>query len=119
MVGNAGQDGIKRGSVMHGCRICDWDACAACFDRAQESARLQVHGPEPEAVEGDPLQPLPAKRPRRGLGTGGPRPLTPFRFSFLVKDNSNSYTHLILALGIVREPTVWGFITTKYIFDEK
>ena len=25
----------------------------------------------------------------------------------------------ILALGIVREPTVWGFITSKYIFDEK
>ena len=28
--------------------------------------------------------------------------------------NSHSYTHLILALGIVREPTVWGFITSKY-----
>ena len=27
---------------------------------------------------------------------------------------SHSYTHLILALGIVREPTVWGFITSKY-----
>ena len=26
---------------------------------------------------------------------------------------SHSYTHLILALGIVREPTVWGFITSK------
>ena len=25
--------------------------------------------------------------------------------------NSHSYTHLILALGIVREPTLWGFIT--------
>ena len=25
--------------------------------------------------------------------------------------NSHSYTHLILALGIVREPTVWGVIT--------
>ena len=24
--------------------------------------------------------------------------------------NSNSYTHLILALGIVREPTVWGLL---------
>ena len=24
--------------------------------------------------------------------------------------NSHSHTHLILALGIVREPTVWGFI---------
>ena len=24
--------------------------------------------------------------------------------------NSYSYTHLILALGIVREPTLWGFI---------
>ena len=28
--------------------------------------------------------------------------------------NSHSYTHLILALGIVRESTVWGFITSKY-----
>ena len=28
--------------------------------------------------------------------------------------NSHSYTHVILALGIVREPTVWGFITSKY-----
>ena len=28
--------------------------------------------------------------------------------------NSHSYTHLILALGIVKEPTVWGFITSKY-----
>ena len=28
--------------------------------------------------------------------------------------NSHSYTHLIQALGIVREPTVWVFITSKY-----
>ena len=28
--------------------------------------------------------------------------------------NSHSYTHLILALGIVREPTVWGFNTSEY-----
>ena len=28
--------------------------------------------------------------------------------------NSHSYTHLILALGIVREPIVWVFITSKY-----
>ena len=28
--------------------------------------------------------------------------------------NSHSYTHLILALGIVREPTVWVFITSYY-----
>ena len=28
--------------------------------------------------------------------------------------NSHSYTHLILALGIVREPTVWDFITSTY-----
>ena len=28
--------------------------------------------------------------------------------------NSHSYTHLILALGIVRKPTVWLFITSKY-----
>ena len=28
--------------------------------------------------------------------------------------NSHSYTHLILALGIVRKPTVWGIITSKY-----
>ena len=28
--------------------------------------------------------------------------------------NSHSYTHLILALGIVIEPTVWVFITSKY-----
>ena len=26
----------------------------------------------------------------------------------------HSYTHLILAQGIVREPTVWVFITSKY-----
>ena len=25
-----------------------------------------------------------------------------------------SYTHSILTLGIVRKPTVWGFITSKY-----
>ena len=29
-------------------------------------------------------------------------------------NNSHSYTHLILAMGIVREPTVWVFITSKY-----
>ena len=28
--------------------------------------------------------------------------------------NSHSYTRLILALGIVREPTVWWFITSEY-----
>ena len=28
---------------------------------------------------------------------------------------SHSYTHLILTLGIVREPTVWGFITSEYL----
>ena len=28
--------------------------------------------------------------------------------------NSHRYTHLILALGIVREPTVWVFITSNY-----
>ena len=28
--------------------------------------------------------------------------------------NSHSYTHLIPALGIVREPTVWVFITSNY-----
>ena len=28
--------------------------------------------------------------------------------------NSHSYTHLILARGIVRKPTVWVFITSKY-----
>ena len=28
--------------------------------------------------------------------------------------NSHSYTHLILALGIVREPTLWVFITPEY-----
>ena len=27
---------------------------------------------------------------------------------------SHSYTHLILGLGIVRKPTVWGFITSHY-----
>ena len=29
--------------------------------------------------------------------------------------NSHSYTHLILALGIVREPTVWVFITSNIL----
>ena len=28
--------------------------------------------------------------------------------------NSHTYTHLILALGIVRKPTVWDFITSQY-----
>ena len=28
--------------------------------------------------------------------------------------NSHSYTHLIQALGIVRKPTVWVFITSEY-----
>ena len=28
--------------------------------------------------------------------------------------NSHSYNHLILALGIVRKPTVWVFITSEY-----
>ena len=28
--------------------------------------------------------------------------------------NSHSYTHLILTLGIVRKPTVWVFIASKY-----
>ena len=28
--------------------------------------------------------------------------------------NSHSYTHLIQALVIVRKPTVWVFITSKY-----
>ena len=39
-------------------------------------------------------------------------------FDFHFSSKSISYTLLILALGIVREPTVWGFITSKYIFDE-
>ena len=34
--------------------------------------------------------------------------------TFIVKDNSHSYTHLILALGIVREPTIRGLITSQY-----
>ena len=51
--------------------------------------------------------------------TIGPPPLTAFLTFISRKENSQSYTHLILALGIVREPTVWGFITSKYIFDEK
>ena len=29
-------------------------------------------------------------------------------------NNYHSYTHLILALGIVREPTIWVVITSKY-----
>ena len=29
--------------------------------------------------------------------------------------NSHSYTHLILALGIVREPTIWVLITSEYL----
>ena len=33
-----------------------------------------------------------------------------FWLSFLVKGNSHSYTHLILALGIVREPTDGGLL---------
>ena len=49
----------------------------------------------------------------------GPPPLTAFLTFISHKDNSHSYTHLIRALGIVREPTVAGFITSKYIFDEK
>ena len=28
--------------------------------------------------------------------------------------NYHSYTHLILALGIVREPTLWVFMISKY-----
>ena len=28
---------------------------------------------------------------------------------------SHSYIHLVLALGIVKEPIVWGFITSKYL----
>ena len=28
--------------------------------------------------------------------------------------NSHGYTHLILAQGIVKNPTVWVFITSKY-----
>ena len=28
--------------------------------------------------------------------------------------NSHSYTHLKLALGIVRKPTVWVFMNSKY-----
>ena len=49
----------------------------------------------------------------------GPPPLTPFLTFISRQSISHRYTHLILALGIVREPTVWGFITSKYIFDEK
>ena len=33
--------------------------------------------------------------------------------------NSHSYTHLILVLGIGREPTVWGFITSKYSYTNE
>ena len=29
-------------------------------------------------------------------------------------NNSHRYTHLILALGIIREHTVWGFMTSQY-----
>ena len=30
--------------------------------------------------------------------------------------NSHTYTHLILALGIVRESTVWGFIASPSLW---
>ena len=53
------------------------------------------------------------------LVLAGPPLLTALSTFISRKDNSHSYTYLILALGIVREPTVWGFITSKYIFDEK
>ena len=32
----------------------------------------------------------------------------------MYSSDSHSYTHLILALGIVREPTVWGVFTSQY-----
>ena len=41
-------------------------------------------------------------------------PLTAFLAFISRQDNYHSYTHLIVALGIVREPTVWVFITSKY-----
>ena len=41
---------------------------------------------------------------------GWPPPLTAFSTFISRKDNSHSYTHLILALGIAREPTVWGLL---------
>jgi hypothetical protein len=30
-------NGVGEGSLMIGCRACDWDACEACHDRAQEA----------------------------------------------------------------------------------
>ena len=55
----------------------------------------------------------------KALSCTGPPPLTAFLTFISRQSISHSYTHLILALGIVREPTVWGFITSKNIFDEK
>ena len=50
---------------------------------------------------------------RQGWVGPGPPPLTAFLTFISRKDNSHSYTQLILALGIVREPTVLGFITSN------
>jgi hypothetical protein len=27
--------GVEKGTIMHGCRICDWDACEVCTDKAE------------------------------------------------------------------------------------
>ena len=59
---------------------------------------------------------------KRAVSGGGPSPANAMCagvFLFIPTTNSHSYTHLILALGIVREPTAWGFITSTHIFDEK
>ena len=48
--------------------------------------------------------------PRKNPDTIGPPPLTVFLTFISCIDNYHSYTHLRLALGIVREPTVWGLL---------
>ena len=47
------------------------------------------------------------------LGRPG-RPITIRITIQMHASNSQSYTHLILALGIVREPTIRVFITSEY-----
>ena len=35
---------VGAGDLMHGCRVCDWDACNRCFRKAEREAALDAGG---------------------------------------------------------------------------
>ena len=122
---------MKGLDVQHARRVCHGHAEASQVNhwragcRAYVASRINTTDSSLHALRYLETQPQ-----NCGTNRGGPRagviladtghpPLTAFLTFISRQSYYHSYTHLILALGIVREPTVWGFMNSNYIFDEK